>query len=59
MAQLVRQANLQDNQALSNVRISSPGVTEQYMAYFVLGFAIWREHRHAVMITADVIEFTG
>ncbi len=56
---LLEQANLQDNQALYNVRISAPGVRDQYMAYALITVVFWREQRNAATITADVIEFTN
>lgn len=55
--QLTAQANLGPNQSLYNVRISAPGVTDQYFAYFIFGAAFWFESRYAVTISADVIEF--
>lgn len=57
MQSVVRQANLGANQALYNVRISAPGVTDQYFAFFIIGAAFWFESRYAVTITADVIEY--
>ena len=56
MKKLTAKANLQDNQALYNVRISSPGVQETYMAYIVLSVLFWFESRYAVTLWADVIE---
>jgi hypothetical protein len=55
---LVRKANLQDNQALYNVRISAPAIDDAYMAYFIFGVAFWNRSRAQVSVTADVIEFT-
>jgi hypothetical protein len=49
---LLANADLQPNQALYNVRVSAPRVTDQYF-----GFFIWFHSRYAVTITADVIEF--
>lgn len=49
---LLAKADLQPNQTLYNVRVSAPRVTDQYG-----GFFIRFESRHAVTITADVIEF--
>lgn len=57
MAGVVSRANLGANQALYNVRISAPGVTDKYFAFFIIGAAFWFESRYAVTITADVIEF--
>lgn len=54
---LLYQAQLQHNQALYNVRISTSGVKDQYMAFFILGAAFWFESRYSVTMTADVIEF--
>jgi hypothetical protein len=55
---LVQKANLQDNQALYNVRISAPAIDDAYMAYFIFGVAFWNRSRAQVSVTADVIEFT-
>ena len=55
---LVRKANLQDNQALYNVRISAPAVDDTYMAYIVFGVIVWNRSRAQVSVTSDVIEFT-
>ena len=55
--QLTAQANLGPNQALYNVRISAPGVTDQYFAFFIIAAAFWFESRYAVTISAAVIEF--
>jgi len=57
MAQLVAKAQLGPNQALYNVRISSPGVSDRYFAYFIIGAAFWYESRYSVTLSADVIEF--
>ncbi len=57
MKKLLARANLQDNQALYNVRVSAPGVADTYFAFFIIGAAFWVESRHAVTITADVIEY--
>ena len=59
MQQLTARANLQDNQALYNVRVSAPDVIEDYMAYALFTVFFWHEQRAAVTITADVIEFTS
>jgi hypothetical protein len=59
MQQLTAKANLQNNQALYNVRVSAPDVIDDYMAYVVLTVVFWREQRAAVTVTADVIEFTS
>jgi hypothetical protein len=56
--ELAKKANLQDNQALYNVRVSAPAANDLYMAYVILSVAFWTESRAQVSITADVIEFT-
>lgn len=57
MKQLLRKANLQDNQALYNVRVSAPSVSDRYFALAIFVAVFWFESRHSVTITADVIEF--
>jgi predicted XRE-type DNA-binding protein len=57
MKALLRQANLQDNQALYNVRVSAPGVSDTYFAYVLITAFFWIESRYAVTIRADVIEY--
>jgi len=54
---LLYKVNLQHNQALYNVRISSPRVVDTYFWWFVFIAGLYTESRATVTVTADVIEF--
>ena len=54
---LLYKVNLQHNQALYNVRMSSPRVLDTYFWYFLIIAGFYTESRATVTITADVIEF--
>jgi hypothetical protein len=54
---LLYKVNLQHNQALYNVRISAPSVTDTYFFWVLIVAGFHWKSRASVTITADVIEF--
>lgn len=55
--ELLYKVNLQHNQALYNVRISSPVIVDTYFWWFLFLAGLYKEGHATVTITADVIEF--